>query len=73
MDDSPVPLGHDELVVLRLMAEGHTVEATALGNVLVHARSLGAVSGDLDDLRALIARTHELVTYRPRSAPGRAG
>jgi DNA-binding NarL/FixJ family response regulator len=29
MDDSPVPLGHDELVVLRLMAEGHTVEAVA--------------------------------------------
>jgi DNA-binding NarL/FixJ family response regulator len=29
MDDSPVPVGHDELVVLRLMAEGHTVEAVA--------------------------------------------
>ena len=29
MDESPVPLGHDELVVLRLMAEGHTVEAVA--------------------------------------------
>jgi DNA-binding NarL/FixJ family response regulator len=29
MDDSPVPLGHDELVVLRLMAEGHTVETVA--------------------------------------------
>ena len=29
MDDSPVPLGHDELVVLRMMAEGQTVEAVA--------------------------------------------
>ena len=29
MDDSPVPLGHDALVVLRRMAEGHTVEAVA--------------------------------------------
>ena len=29
MDRSPVPLGDDELVVLRLMAEGHTVEAVA--------------------------------------------
>lgn len=29
MDVSPVPLGDDELVVLRLMAEGQTVEAVA--------------------------------------------
>ena len=29
MDPSPVPLGDDELVVLRLMAEGPTVEAVA--------------------------------------------
>jgi DNA-binding NarL/FixJ family response regulator len=29
MDGSPEPLGDDELVVLRLMAEGHTVEAVA--------------------------------------------
>ena len=29
MDGGPVPLGDDELVVLRLMAEGQTVEAVA--------------------------------------------
>jgi len=29
MDDHPVPLGEDELVVLRMMAEGQTVEAVA--------------------------------------------
>ena len=29
MDGRPVPLDDDELVVLRLMAEGHTVEAVA--------------------------------------------
>lgn len=41
------------------------VEATSLGNVLVQARSLGAVGGDLGELRALIARTHELIGYEP--------
>ncbi|HEX7186920.1 MAG TPA: rhamnulokinase family protein [Actinomycetes bacterium] len=41
------------------------VEATALGNVLVQARALGAVTGDLDSLRRLIARTHDLATYLP--------
>jgi rhamnulokinase len=45
------------------------VEATALGNVLVQARSLGAVDGDLASLRALIARTHHLTTYAPAAAP----
>lgn len=45
------------------------VEATALGNVLVQARALGAVSGDVDALRALIARTHALTTYEPASPP----
>ena len=29
MDGSPAPLGEDELVVLRLMAEGQTVDAVA--------------------------------------------
>lgn len=41
------------------------VEATALGNVLVQARAAGAVSGTLEDLRALVARTHDLVPYLP--------
>ena len=44
------------------------VEATALGNVLVQARAAGAVSGDLDTLRALIRRTCELRSYPPRAS-----
>ena len=44
------------------------VEATALGNVLVQARALGAVSGGLDDLRALVARTHPPVRHEPTGA-----
>jgi len=41
------------------------VEATALGNVLVQARALGAAPASLEDLRALVARTHEPVRYAP--------
>lgn len=41
------------------------VEATALGNVLVQARALGAVTGDLDQLRALVVSTQEVVRYEP--------
>ncbi len=41
------------------------VEATALGNVLVQARSLGAAPATLEELRALVARTHEPVRYDP--------
>lgn len=40
-------------------------EATALGNALVQARAHGAVSGDLADLRALVAATQPLVRYEP--------
>jgi rhamnulokinase len=42
------------------------VEATALGNVLVQARAAGAVSGGLDDLRALVRSTHDLRRFTPR-------
>lgn len=42
------------------------VEATALGNVLVQARALGAVVGTLADLRLLLRRTQRLVRYEPR-------
>jgi rhamnulokinase len=42
------------------------VEATALGNVLVQARAAGLVSGDLETLRALVARTTQIVRYDPR-------
>jgi len=47
------------------------VEAAAIGNALVQARAVGAVSGDLDALRVIV-RAHEAYpTYRPR--PERAG
>lgn len=42
------------------------VEATALGNVLVQARADGDLTGELEDLRALVRRTHELLAYAPR-------
>jgi rhamnulokinase len=42
------------------------VEATALGNVLVQARALGEVSGDLEVLRALVRATHGPRRYEPR-------
>jgi rhamnulokinase len=42
------------------------VEATALGNVLVQARALGAVGGTLEQMRALIASTHDLASFTPR-------
>jgi rhamnulokinase len=41
------------------------VEATAIGNLLVQARTHGAISGDLADLRALIRATSELRSYQP--------
>jgi rhamnulokinase len=41
------------------------VEATALGTVLVQARAAGAVTGALEDLRALVAATSDLVRYVP--------
>ncbi|WP_456695882.1 rhamnulokinase [Aeromicrobium sp. P5_D10] len=42
------------------------VEATALGNVLVQARSLGGVGETLEEMRHLIATTHDLATFTPR-------
>ena len=41
------------------------VEATALGNVLVQARAAGVVGPGLADLRALVARTHDLARFDP--------
>ena len=41
------------------------VEATALGNVLVQARATGLVSGTLESLRDLVARTHPPRTFSP--------
>lgn len=42
------------------------VEATALGNVLVQVRALGATPATLEELRLLVARTHAPVRYDPR-------
>lgn len=41
------------------------VEATAIGNLLIQARTAGTLSGELADVRGLIARTHDLITYHP--------
>ncbi|MEV4414918.1 rhamnulokinase family protein [Catellatospora sp. NPDC049609] len=45
------------------------VEATALGNVLVQARALGVVGGDLDALRALVRATHPVRRHEPAGDP----
>ena len=48
-------------------------EATAIGNLLVQARALGAAPGDLAGMRALIRRTQPLRRYEPGpGAPWRA-
>lgn len=41
-------------------------EAAALGNVLVQVRTLGADLPDLDAMRALVRRTHEVRRFEPR-------
>jgi rhamnulokinase len=41
------------------------IEATAIGNVLVQARAAGLVSGELADLRALVASTFTPTEYSP--------
>jgi rhamnulokinase len=41
------------------------VEAAALGNVLVQARTLGAAVPDLAAMRALVAGTHDVRRYDP--------
>jgi rhamnulokinase len=49
------------------------VEATAIGNLLVQARTAGALHGDLEVLRALVAATHEPRRFPPRTAAARMG
>jgi len=44
------------------------VEATALGNILVQARAAGLVTGSLEALRTLVARTHEPRRYEPAAS-----
>ncbi|MCY7326217.1 MAG: rhamnulokinase [Microbacteriaceae bacterium] len=46
------------------------VEATAIGNVLIQSRTLGAVSGDLESLRAVVAASFPPLLYTPRTAAG---
>lgn len=46
------------------------VEATALGNVVVQARTAGVLSGDLEALRRLVAATSDIVRYTPSRARG---
>jgi rhamnulokinase len=45
-------------------------EATALGNVLVQARALGAAPGTLEGMRALIRASAELRAFRPSGDGG---
>lgn len=49
-----------------LPVEAGPVEATALGNVLIQARALGAVGDDLTALRSLLRATQQIRRYEPR-------
>ncbi|MFC4224081.1 rhamnulokinase [Lysinibacter cavernae] len=42
------------------------VEGTAMGNVLVQARSAGIVSGDVETLRAIVSASTQLTRYEPQ-------
>jgi rhamnulokinase len=53
-----------------LPVDAGPVEATALGNLLVQARSAGTVRGSVEDLRALVASTHAVVRYEPAADAG---
>jgi rhamnulokinase len=46
-------------------------EATAIGNILVQARALGAAPGDLVGMRALVSASQPLVRYEPSGGPAR--
>lgn len=48
-------------------------EATAIGNALVQARTLGAVPGDLAGMRALVRRTQQVRRFGPAGSSGPAG
>src|SRR5699024_5492673 len=45
--------------------EAGPVEATAIGNLLVQARSAGFISGDLDAMRAVVAEAFPPTRYTP--------
>jgi rhamnulokinase len=40
-------------------------EGTVMGNLLVRARAVGAVGGDLADLHRIVAASAETVAYAP--------
>jgi rhamnulokinase len=44
------------------------VEATAIGNVLVQARTQGLATGTLENLRALVAHSYAPTRYMPRNS-----
>ena len=44
------------------------VEATALGNILVQARSLGSVGASLDDMRELVRATQQVRRFEPQGS-----
>jgi rhamnulokinase len=48
------------------------IEAAALGNILVQARSLGAAPADLDGMRALLRATQELRHFKPAGGGAKA-
>ncbi|WP_394846125.1 rhamnulokinase [Pendulispora brunnea] len=50
----------------RLPVVAGPVEATALGNILVQARSAGAFEGGLAEMRALLRATQSLRRYAPK-------
>jgi rhamnulokinase len=49
------------------------VEATAIGNVLIQARTRGLVGADLEALRALVRATQDIRRYEPRTSLARRG
>ena len=59
-------LGEQSVYACGLPVVAGPVEATALGNALVQARALGAITGDLTRLRGLLRDNVELRSYEPR-------
>jgi rhamnulokinase len=49
-----------------LEVQAGPAEATALGNALIQARTVGALSGSLDSLRALVATSKTPISYLPQ-------
>jgi rhamnulokinase len=49
------------------------VEATAIGNLLVQARTHGLLTGDLEALRAVVATSFPARVHRPATATAKRG